>query len=43
MLVSEIIRKKRDMQVLSNEDIAEFVSGVKNGTVGDAQIAACFT
>lgn len=40
MLVSEIIRKKRDMQVLSNEDIAEFVSGVKNGTVGDAQIAA---
>lgn len=40
MLVSEIIRKKRDMQVLSNEDIAEFVSGVKNGTVGDTQIAA---
>ncbi len=40
MLISEIIRKKRDMQILNNDDIAEFITGVKDGTVGDAQIAA---
>lgn len=40
MLASEIIRKKRDMQALSKEDIGEFVTGVAKETINDAQIAA---
>ncbi len=40
MLVSEIIRKKRDAQTLTAQDIQEFVNGVTDKSVGDAQIAA---
>lgn len=40
MLASEIIRKKRNAQVLSVEDINEFIKGVTSGEVCDAQIAA---
>lgn len=40
MLISEIIRKKRDSQILSNEDIRNFIKGVTDGSVVDAQIAA---
>ncbi len=40
MLPQEIIRKKRNNQILSSEDITEFVQGVTNGSIVDAQIAA---
>jgi thymidine phosphorylase len=36
----EIIRRKRDGQALSEEHIAAFVSGIADGDVTDAQIAA---
>ena len=40
MLPQEIIRKKRDKQELSFEEIAEFIKGVTNEKVADCQIAA---
>jgi len=36
----EFIRKKRDNQPLSREEIEDFVAGVTDGSVADAQIAA---
>ena len=40
MIPQEIIRKKRDNQDLSKEDINFFVDGLTNGSFSDAQIAA---
>lgn len=40
MLPQEIIRKKRDKQELSAEEIAAFIKGVTDGSVADCQIAA---
>lgn len=39
-LPQEVIRKKRDGAVLSQEDIHQFVGGITDGTVADSQIAA---
>jgi thymidine phosphorylase len=39
-LPQEIIRKKRDGGVLSREEIAFFVQGIKEGTVSEGQVAA---
>lgn len=39
-LAQEIIRKKRDKQPLSCEEIAFFVRGVTEGTISEGQIAA---
>ena len=40
MLPQEIIRKKRDGQVLPANEIADFISGLVDGRVTDAQAAA---
>ncbi len=40
MLPQEIIRKKRNSQTLSAEDIKEFIKGVTSGEIVDAQTAA---
>ena len=40
MIPQEIIRKKRDNQSLSSEEIQLFVDGLKNGSFSDTQIAA---
>ncbi len=40
MIPQEIIRKKRDKQVLSKEEISRFVKGLTDGTFSEAQIAA---
>ena len=40
MLPQEIIRKKRNRQTLTEAEIAEFIAGVTNGTIMDAQTAA---
>ncbi len=40
MLPQEIIRKKRDGVVLSEPEISEFIAGLTNGQVTDAQAAA---
>lgn len=40
MLPQEIIRLKRAGQTLNREQIAEFIAGVTDGTIVDAQIAA---
>jgi thymidine phosphorylase len=40
MLVQEIIRKKRDKQPLSKDEIHDFIEGVTNDNVSDSQIAA---
>ena len=40
LLPQEIIRKKRDGGTLSREEIAFFVRGITDGSVGDGQIAA---
>jgi len=40
MLPQEIIRRKRDGQPLSNDEISSFINGVASGAVTDAQIAA---
>ncbi len=40
MIPQEIIRAKRDGQVLSDDDIAVFISGLVNGTVTEGQAAA---
>ena len=39
-LPQEIIRKKRDGQVLSEEEIRFFINGVRDNTVSEGQIAA---
>ncbi len=40
MLPQEIIRKKRNHQILSPAEINEFIQGVTDGTIVDAQTAA---
>ena len=40
LLPQEIIRRKRDGGTLSRAEIAEFVAGVTDGRVADAQVAA---
>ncbi len=40
MLPQEIIRKKRDAEILSADDIADFIRGVTDSRVSEAQIAA---
>ena len=40
MIPQEVIRKKRDNQSLSSEEIQLFVDGLTNGTFSDQQIAA---
>ena len=40
MLPQEIIRKKRDNQSLTSEEIAQFVTGIANGDVSEGQVAA---
>jgi thymidine phosphorylase len=40
VLPQEIIRVKRDGDVLADEQIAEFVAGITSGTVAEAQAAA---
>lgn len=40
MLPQEIIRKKRNRQILTAEEINEFIKGVANGSIVDAQAAA---
>ncbi|MBR1601276.1 MAG: thymidine phosphorylase [Alphaproteobacteria bacterium] len=40
MLPQEIIRRKRDKQELTQEQINEFISGISNKSVSDVQVAA---
>lgn len=40
MLPQEIIRKKRDNQELSTQEIAEFINGIAEKKIDDAQVAA---
>lgn len=40
MLAQEIIRKKRDKQVLTTEEIAFFVKGITDMTISEGQISA---
>ena len=40
MIPQEVIRKKRDNQSLSSEEIQLFVDGLTNGSFSDQQIAA---
>lgn len=40
MRAADLIRKKRDRQVLSASDIAQFVSGVTDGSLADYQASA---
>src|SRR3984885_4833363 len=40
MLVAELIRKKRDGRELSTAEIEEFVAGITDGSVTDAQVGA---
>ncbi len=40
MLPQEIIRRKRDGQMLSDEEISAFIRGVTDGSVSEAQAAA---
>jgi thymidine phosphorylase len=40
LLPQEIIRKKRDGAALSSDEIAYFVRGITDGSIGDGQIAA---
>ena len=40
MLPQEIIRKKREKQELSAEEISSFIKGVTNGTIADCQIGS---
>ncbi len=39
-LAQEIIRKKRNAEVLSTAEIQFFVNGITNNTVSEGQIAA---
>ena len=40
MLPQEIIRRKRDGQNLSPDEITRFIAGVTDGSVSEGQIAA---
>lgn len=40
MLISEVIRKKRDGHILTRADIAAMVAGITDGGASDAQVAA---
>ena len=40
MLAQEIIRKKRDKQPLSREEIAFFIKGITDGSVSEGQVSA---
>ncbi len=40
MLPQEVIRRKRDGEALEADEIAGFIAGVGDGSIGDAQIAA---
>ena len=40
LLPQEIIRHKRDKQVLSSDEIQAFIAGVTDNSVSEAQIAA---
>ncbi|WP_282181828.1 thymidine phosphorylase [Aliiroseovarius marinus] len=40
MLISEVIRKKRDGEILSDADITAMVEGIAGGGASDAQVAA---
>ena len=40
MLISEIIRKKRDGNCLTDDEIAQMVQGISNDSASDAQVAA---
>ena len=40
MLPQEIIRRKRNNQILSAAEINEFINGISNGSVADVQVAA---
>ncbi len=40
MLPQEIIRKKREKQELSSEEISFFIKGITNGTIADCQIGS---
>ena len=40
MLPQEIIRKKRDNLALSQKEIAEFITGVGDGSISEGQVAA---
>jgi thymidine phosphorylase len=40
MLPQEIIRRKRDGAVLSEDEIAAFVAGLNDGSIGEGQVAA---
>lgn len=39
-MAQEVIRRKRDGQVLEADDIRRFVAGISDASVGDAQVAA---
>ncbi|MEJ8715079.1 thymidine phosphorylase, partial [Klebsiella pneumoniae] len=39
-LAQEIIRKKRDGQALSDEEIRFFINGIRDNTISEGQIAA---
>ncbi|WP_213877630.1 thymidine phosphorylase [Pseudomonas sp. dw_358] len=39
-MAQEVIRRKRDGQVLDNDDIRRFVAGIADHSLGDAQVAA---
>lgn len=40
MLPQEIIRKKRDKQSLTQEEVREFIEGLSSGTITEGQVAA---
>src|SRR5690606_16000713 len=40
MLAQEIIRKKRDGDALTADEIAAFVSGLSSGVISEGQVAA---
>ena len=40
MLPQEIIRKKRNKQILSDTEIKEFIKGITDGSIMDSQVAA---
>ncbi len=40
MLPQEVIRRKRDGEILEPDEIAGFIAGIGDGSIGEAQIAA---
>lgn len=40
MLPQELIRKKRNRQILSDDEIKQFITGITDGTITDSQTAA---